>query len=122
MRIALSSVDVPIHRVHAPLACQMPTSGRDNIIGPLKREPVANVTPDAVIGEVKCCKALFRLPDKPGTIMDSSRNHMTSLRMRCALTILILRLAEFSVQAGPAGAAAVASGTSLRNGKRAAVI
>ena len=38
----------------------MPTSGRDNIIGKLKREPVANVTPDAVIGKVNYWKALFR--------------------------------------------------------------
>src|SRR6516162_8290244 len=60
MRIALSSVGVPVHRVQASLVCQMPTSGRDNIIGKLKREPVANVTSDAVIGKVKYWKALFR--------------------------------------------------------------
>ena len=35
-------------------------------------------------------------------MMDFSRNHMTSFRMRCALTILILALAEFSVEAGSA--------------------
>jgi len=46
----------------------MPTSGRDNIIGKLKREPVANVTPDAVIGKVKHWKALFRFPDESGVI------------------------------------------------------
>ena len=40
--------------------CQMPTSGPDNIIGKLKREPVANGTSDAVIGKVKYRKALFR--------------------------------------------------------------
>src|SRR5215469_770446 len=47
MRIALSSVDVPFLRVQASSVCQMPTSGRDNIIGKLKREPVANATSDA---------------------------------------------------------------------------
>jgi hypothetical protein len=47
MRIALSSVDVPFLRVQASFVCQMPTSGRDNIIGKLKREPVANVTSEA---------------------------------------------------------------------------
>lgn len=35
-------------------------------------------------------------------MMDFSRNHLTSFRMRCALTILILALAEFSVEAGSA--------------------
>ena len=35
-------------------------------------------------------------------MMDFSRNHMTSFRMRCALTILILALAEFSMEAGSA--------------------
>src|SRR5215469_12342620 len=49
MRIALSSVGVPVHRVQASLVCQMPTSGRDNIIGKLNREPVANVTSDAAL-------------------------------------------------------------------------
>jgi len=33
MRIALSSVDVPFLRVQASFVCQMPTNGRDNIIG-----------------------------------------------------------------------------------------
>jgi hypothetical protein len=47
MRIALSSVDVPFLRVQASFVCQMPTSGRDNIIGKLKRGPVANVTSEA---------------------------------------------------------------------------
>jgi hypothetical protein len=53
MRIALPSVGVPFHRVQASLALEMPTSGRDNIIGKLKREPVANVASDAVIGKVE---------------------------------------------------------------------
>src|SRR6516164_3554200 len=49
MRIALSSVDVPFLRVQASFVCQMPTNGRDNIIGKqtIEKEPVANVTSDA---------------------------------------------------------------------------
>src|SRR5215472_11030035 len=42
------------------------------------------------------------VPEEPGAMMDFSRNHMTSFRMRCALTILILALAEFSMEAGSA--------------------
>jgi len=49
----------------------MPTSGRDNIIGKLKREPVANVTSDGVIGQVKYWKAPFRFADLPGTTADT---------------------------------------------------
>jgi hypothetical protein len=71
MRIALSSVGVPVHQVQASLVCQMPTSGRDNIIGKLKREPVANVTSDGVIGQVKYWKAPFRFADLPGTTADT---------------------------------------------------
>jgi hypothetical protein len=48
MRIAYSPVVFQFHRVQASLVCQMPTSERDNIIGKLKREPMANVTSDAV--------------------------------------------------------------------------
>src|SRR5215469_5448041 len=59
MRIALSSVGVPVHRVQASLVCQTPTSGRDNIIGKLKREPVANVKSDAVI--VGLCRRKMRM-------------------------------------------------------------
>jgi hypothetical protein len=60
MRIALSSVGVLLHQVQASLVCQMPTSRRDNIIGKLKKKPVANGTSDGVIGKVKYRKALFR--------------------------------------------------------------
>jgi hypothetical protein len=41
----------------------MQTSGRDNIIGKLKMEPVANGTSEAVIGKLKYRKALFRFAD-----------------------------------------------------------
>ena len=45
----------------------MPTSGRDNTIRKLKREPVAIVTPDAVIGKVKYWKDFsgYRIPRLP---------------------------------------------------------
>jgi len=46
----------------------MPTSGRDNIIGKLKREPVTNATSDAVIGKVKYWKALFRFSVSAQTV------------------------------------------------------
>jgi hypothetical protein len=50
----------------------MPTCGRDNIIGKLKREPVANVMSDAVIGKVKYWKALSVLaPSMIGTCQEA---------------------------------------------------
>jgi hypothetical protein len=55
----------------------MPTSGRDNIIGKLKREAVANVASDAVIGKVKHWKDL-RFPEKSGVESDHDVTHSPS--------------------------------------------
>src|SRR5262249_56201244 len=47
MWCGLCSVEVAFVRVEVLFVWQMPTNGRDNIIGKLKREPVANVTSEA---------------------------------------------------------------------------